>query len=237
MHLKIKDSAEFKQLLSELSNDLVYANIHLKLFKDLNDAVSEYVVEFNQSAAFWRLTFSAHWDTCVTRLCRSYDPHPRSLNLRNLLDTINENPEWFDEDEFRARLKGNPFVDSLAASPRRPDPEQLKKDLAFVSESNPLVKTLVKWRHNAYAHRSPNHALNPSGLRTSDPLLTANLYTLASEGIRILNTYSSLFQASTDSTNLIGHDDYLSVLKAVREHLAAWEARFQADLALARAQE
>jgi hypothetical protein len=32
---------------------------------------------------------------------------------------------------------------------------------------------------------------------------------------------------------MVGRDDYLSILKAVREHLAALEAKFQAELLVA----
>jgi hypothetical protein len=84
MHLKINASSEFKQLLSQLSDDRVYANVYLKLFKDLNAATAEYVVEFNQAVAFWRLTFSAHWDACVIRLCRAYDMNPDSLAIKQI---------------------------------------------------------------------------------------------------------------------------------------------------------
>ena len=43
-----------------------------------------------------------------------YDKDSRSLSLLSLLDTIAINVHYFDEAEFRERLKDNPFVDSLA---------------------------------------------------------------------------------------------------------------------------
>ena len=160
MHLDVKDAAEFQTMLGALADDLVDANIHLRLYLDLNAALPEFSQEFNEASTFWFLTFRAHLDAAVIRVCRSYDTEKKALNLRNLLDTISENVAWFDEAQFRERLQGNPFIDSLADSARRPDAKRLQEDLTFVKEDI-RVKTLVVWRHNAYAHRSVTHALAP----------------------------------------------------------------------------
>jgi len=49
----------------------------------------------------------------------------------------------FDEPNFRQRLKGNAFVESLAAELIAPDQAQLQKDIETVSDSDPLVHKLV----------------------------------------------------------------------------------------------
>ncbi len=233
MRIDISTAAEFKSLLTALSDDLVYANIYMRLLRKLNADANEYIEEINQSTAFWRLIFTAVSDAGVLRLCRAYDTEAKSLNLRNLLETIRENLSWFDEPQFRERLKGNPYVDSLAATPRRPDSAQLEKDIEFVGTANEKVKTLVQWRHNAYAHKSPSHALNPSALPTRAPLLLDDIEHLAKEGLSILNRYRSLFEASTDPAWLIGEDDYKSVLEAVRRDLRRQETDIEAEIGLA----
>jgi hypothetical protein len=170
-------------------------------------------------------------DACLLRLCRAYDTHAQSLNLRNLIDTIEDNMVWFDEPEFRVRLKENLHLDSLASIPRRPDAAQLVKDRAFVTaDGNPLVKTLVQWRHNAVAHQSVHHALNPAAFVSHNELLFSDIQLLAEEGMRILNRYSSLFQARTDMPRMIGNDDYKFVLDAVKEKLKAIRAAFDAEV-------
>lgn len=125
MKIKITNSEEFSRLLETLTNETVTACIHFKLYSDLEAARPDYSVEFNESWTFWWLTFQAHLDTTLFRLCKIYEPHPQSLNLRNLLNIIKENAKFFDEDNFRERLKGNPFVDSLASSFKKPDLIQL----------------------------------------------------------------------------------------------------------------
>ncbi len=230
MEIKIKDSKEFQHLLEALATELVDANIHIKLRSDLTGAVAQYHTEYNQSGTFWSLTFQAHLDAAVFRLCKIYEQHNKTLNLRNLLDTIKANISIFDREEFRERLKDNPFVEGLSDISRKPDEAQLDKDIAFVSEENPLVKNLIVWRNNFFAHRGTKHAINKNGLETDYPLTIEDVEELLSEGMRILNRYSSLFGASTYSTNMIGHDDYQHVLKSIQEHLASYEQRIEEEI-------
>src|SRR6266545_923009 len=212
MKLQVQDASEFHRLLGALVDELVDAQINLRLHQDLTASVRDYAREFGQSNTFWSLTFQAHLDAAVFRLCKAYDQNNTSLNLKNLLDTVSANLHLFDEAEFRERLKGNPFVDSLAATSRRPDTAQLQTDLEFVSNANPLVKKLTIWRNNFYAHRSPTYALDPGSLAKRFPLSVSDVDVLSQEGVRIVNRYSVLFIATTHSTTIVGHDDYRSVL-------------------------
>jgi hypothetical protein len=105
MQIRIKDSEEFGGLLKALADEIVTACIHFRLYSDLNAAVNSYVTELNQSPAFWSYTFRAHLDAVLLRLCRIYEQHDSSLNLRNLLDTIQANIDIFDIEQFRERLR------------------------------------------------------------------------------------------------------------------------------------
>jgi hypothetical protein len=205
----------------------------MKLFKDLLAARPEYSREFNLSRTFWSLTLRAHLDAVILRLCKAYDQYRRgkpSLNLCNLLDTIEANLHLFDEPNFRERLKDNPFVDSLAATPRRPHAAELQQDRESVSNSNPLVKKLTIWRNNFYGHRSSYHALDSDSLERQWPLSVTDIEQLLANGVTVVNRYSILFLAEAHSTNMVGRDDYLSLLKAVRESLDAREARIQEEI-------
>jgi len=107
MQIQIKNSGEFHSLLTALLDELVDARTHLTLYKDLVKAHDEYATEFSQSWTFWSLTLSAHIDAVHLRLCKAYDQHEKgnpTLNLRNLLHTIEANLYLFDEANFRARL-------------------------------------------------------------------------------------------------------------------------------------
>jgi hypothetical protein len=227
MNITVSDSAEFKRLLEALVDELIDARDHFRLHQDLDAAIPEYQAEFNQSAAFWTFTLSAHMDATLLRLCKAYDLYERkpSLNLRNFLETIKANLHLFDEANFRERLKNNVFVDSLARDSRRPDAAQLKKDLESVTNANPLVRNLTVWRNNYLAHRSRTSALNAKGLAATNPLLFSDIKTLIDNGLRVVNHYSSLFNANVHTSLPI--TDYKHLLDAVRRDLERRESRMQ----------
>jgi len=189
--IRIKDSAEFDSLMKGLARDIVDANIHYRLYKNLNDAISEYVNELNQSAAFWNLTFSAQLDATLLRLSRAYDSHTASLNLPRLLATIKAHLHIFDTQDFKQRLKDNPFVESLASDCRIPDKNELKADIDLVSTTDTLVKRLLAWRNNIGAHRNPRETLAPNSVVVA-PLKYSEIESLLDRAITILNKYSLL---------------------------------------------
>jgi hypothetical protein len=234
MKIDVSDSAEFKGLLESLVDELIDAHDHFRLHQDLDAAIPDYQAEFNQSAAFWTFTLSAHIDATLLRLCKAYDLYEGkpSLNLRNLLETIKANMHFFDEPHFRMRLKENPFVDSLATGARKPDSVELQKDLQSVSDADPLVKKLTIWRHNYFAHRSRASALNPKDFSARNPLLFSEIGALIDNGLRIVNHYSSLFNATVHTSFPI--KDYKYLLNAVRRDLKRQESEMQGYRAAAK---
>jgi hypothetical protein len=223
MQIRIDSSQEFGRLLNALADEMVSACIHYRLYSDLEAARKNYIVELNESKAFWSLTFKAHLDTVLFRLCKIYDQHSSSLNLKNLLDTIKANIDIFDVEQFRERLKDNPFVDSLSTSPTKPDMAQLENDINYVSEANPSVKALIFWRNNLFAYRSAKHVAKNRNLADHYSLNLKQIERLLKEGMCILNRYSSLFHANRHSTQIVGHDDYLNVLEAIRKVVRQYE--------------
>lgn len=231
MRLKFKTAEEFRRLLTALLDDLVDASFHFTLHQNLAKACEEYATELAQSPTFWGLTLSAHMDAVLLRLCRAYDTYESTaLSLRNLLDTIRAHLSIFDEANFRRRLKGNPFVDSLAVKLKPPDQIQLEKDIEVVSNSDPLVHKLVTWRHHYVAHRNSHFTLNPQKFDAQYPLLFAEIGALITRALEVGNRYSLLFDATSHATLMVGRDDYLNVLKAVREHEEANERRLDKQL-------
>lgn len=203
--------------------------MHWNMRKSLAASVTEYQVELNQSPAFWTLTFNAHWDTAFYRLSRLYDQTKRALNLPNFLQTIQVNVARFDSGAFRTRYKTNQFIDNLSKTNRRPDDATLAADLASVSErTDPLVARLVDIRNRVLAHRDPSVLLSPNPNDVFS-LSEAEFDTLIVRAQTIVNRYSRLFSAQTNSMKIVGEDDFRSVLSYVREGVQAAEARAEAD--------
>ena len=214
---------EFKRLLDVLASDLLEAEHHYRLYHNLQKSLEEYEGEINTYIGFWRLTFNAHCEACLLHLCRAYDNHQKKnkndkkgiLSLQSLLQIIQGNTEIFDVARFRERQRENPYVDSLAQDNRKPPDEQIQKDLKDVlDENNPLVRKLSKLRGSRIAHTDRNLIL--AGKDDPAPLTWSEVKELINTGLRILNYYRELFEASIDSPMLIGENDYEQVLKIIR---------------------
>ena len=227
MRIQVNDDKEFDRLLESLSFDVVHANIHYKLFRDLYGAKVEFEREMRQSWTFWWLTIEAHRDYALYLLARVFDQEQKSLGLRNFLQTIQKYVHLFDEVRFRERLRGNKFVDSLAKSARRPDLVKLQEHIALVTSSDknadPAVRRLVTLRNTELAHRAPKPLLRPRTPEESQRITWTEIEHLLKLAVKLLNRYSSLFKATSYSTQIVGHDDYRHVLLAVRENLRKWE--------------
>lgn len=234
MRIHVEDDKEFELLLDSFSSDVVSAGIHHRLLKDLWRSVTEYERELNQATAFWSLTFQAHLDAVLFRLCRIYDQHKTALSLRNFLQTIQKYAHLFDEAKFRERLRGNKFVDSLAESAKKPDEVQLSKDISSVDSSHSsvdlAVKKLVELRHGSLAHRDPKFVLSTRSSEVLEPLSFDEIDHVLDLATGIINRYSYLFRASVYSIQIVGHDDYLSVLNAVREGYVRREQEIENEI-------
>ncbi|MBB6247219.1 hypothetical protein [Rhodanobacter sp. A1T4] len=214
--IAVKTSEEFSRLLESLANDVVHANIHWKQWNDLASALDAQPQVWAQSRTFWHLTLNANIFTALQSLCRAYDQHQKSLHLLSWLKTIQANTHLFGQDEFKRRLAGNPFVDSLATAPRAPDPNVLEQDIELCSISDPDVRLLMQYRGNFLAHRNAKSTSSGTANNGKYALPGTQIEVLLERAKTILNRYSYLFSASTHSVNMLGHDDYKYVFKSVQ---------------------
>jgi hypothetical protein len=223
--ISVKDSAEFERLLKALSDDIVDAHIHYRLYEELIRAIEKYPFVVHQSNVFWTFTLQAHLNSCVYALIRAYDQDSRSLHLRSWLITIQENLQLFDDAAFRERLKDNPYVASLAEDPRKPDSVVLADDIAACSSTDAIVKKLTIYRGNRIAHRGARFLLSSLDREEKYVPMFDELRILLDRAKIILNRYSYLFAASVYSTTVVGHDDYEYIFQSVQEKVE--EARKQ----------
>jgi AbiU2 len=228
--IRISSVQEFERLLDSVADDCVTALIHWKLWRDLDLAISHFEREMNQSPAFWSRTLRAHLDVVFFRLARLYDQHSKSLSLRNWLETIQANIAFFDVDNFKTRLKDNPFVESLADDVRRPDQTVLAQDIKSVSKTADLLVTrLYKARNQLFAHRDPLVVLVPIHLRDFE-MTCDDIDTLIDRAVQLVNNYSSLFRATTYSTIILGRDDFERTLRLVKKALSAEDVEYEQEI-------
>lgn len=215
--ISIKDAAEFKQLLKTLSDDVIDAHIHYRLYEGLAEAIGKHPLVAQQSNTFWIFTLQAHLNSSVYALFRVYDQNTKALHLLSWLTTIQENLHLFDEEAFRERLRDNPYVASLTQGSRKPDPALLADDVVACSNSDSIVKKLTVYRSNRIAHRNAKALLAPGDIGEKFGLTFDDIRTLLERAKTILNRYSYLFVASVYSTKVIGHDDFEYIFKCVEE--------------------
>lgn len=224
--IQIKDGSHLIRLIEALASEVVDAHIHFKLFMDLRDAVQTNERVIAQSRAFWSLTIKSHYLAAVSALGRCYDQHGDALSLASWLRTIRENMHLFSEESFRVRLKNNPFVESLAESPRIPELKQIDHDITLVEQGKcETVKKLATVRNTHIAHIDSRRFL-ADNLGDSLPSIDET-QALLDRAIQIVNRYSTLFQAKTYSTQIVGHDDFKSVIKMVGDQLDQIESDIQ----------
>nr|WP_275976578.1 hypothetical protein [Geothrix alkalitolerans] len=202
-----------EHLLDGLSSDIVDCIHYRKLFLAINNEIINFPDVFAQSNTFWHYTTRSLSDSSLNALCRVFDTEDSALSLPNLLTIITDNLHCFSEQDFRARLAKNPFVESLAESSRAPDSNQLASDIEACSTSNPLVQKLLIWRNNIFAHRGAKSTLKNFAILSSNEITWDEVVELSTMAIQIYNRYLSLFKAATWSTMLMGETDFISLLR------------------------
>ena len=223
MEIKVKNSDDLNKLLDALANEIVDANIFFRLYRDITSSIRENARAFSQSNTFWYFVFISLNESCLLRLCKIYDQENKSLNLFNLLETIKVNIGYFEKEQFRKRLKDNPFVNSLAESDTIPDKKRLEKDIIFARKNNPLIKKLLAWRNNKIAHIGAKITLGYDQILRDNPIDQKEVESLLDKSHEIFNRYSYLFKASTYSRHVVGHDDFKSLLKFLNMGLEKWD--------------
>jgi len=214
---RAKSPEEFRRLINALSSDIVDAHVHWKLYCDLLAALREQPAVGQQSNTFWYLTLNAHAETAVLHLCRAFDKDGKSLHLLGWLETIKDNLQLFEKTAFKSRLASNPFVESLASTPRIPEAATLENDIRACDHKDPLVRRLVQFRGSVVAHRSAKLALDASS--GPGPFSNSEMGALLERARSVFNRYCDLFAAETFSVSMVGRDDYQFIFKCVSEQV------------------
>ena len=102
-----------------------------------------------------------------------------------------------------------------------------REDIRSRGSNFPSRGPLVSWRDKFYAHRDPDHVLDPELI---PPLTWRDVHALMNMGVRIINRYSQLSTASEHSTRMVGDDDYQVVFKAIRLELKTHEVELRREL-------
>ena len=221
--LKLKSADDFEKLLKHVADDLFQAKVHYTVFSEIGRLAQAHIDELNFSPVFWQFTFRGHAELALVRVFRIYDQHPSGFHLLRLLQTVKGSDWLFSKAAFMSRLKNNEYAESLYSG--IPDKSQLEADIHFVSESNPRIKNLKKWRDEVFFHKAPRRLLSGSSFATDNPLPYAEVSALIEEGATLVNRYSSYFNAVHFGNDTHHWKDVDFVVEALTHHPFVKELR------------
>jgi hypothetical protein len=217
---KAYSHAEIKQMVSAVAHEAINANVHYKLFRSLRKKIRGYVREYNQTPAFWGLTMNAHLRAALSSLCLAYDTHPKGINLKRLMEMMRDsaNKPWIAPDDAASTRSGATKA-------------QFERDLKAVSKNDPLAKRLIWQRNNLFAHKNLDNVMNGGTDQAKFTLSHHQFTRLVDRAIRIVNRYGDIYIGNTWSRRMVGDDDYVYVLQAIRESVNSHERKIKAEIA------
>ena len=225
--IPVSCDAEFESLLKRLSEDIVEAPAFLRLDKLLRSKFSEYEREVNNGAFFWTFSVKAIREAGLLRIARIYDQEQRALSLRRLLLTIQANPHFFDDETVKRRVNPD-YAAAMMPRSHLPNPTQITNDLLLVSDDDPLVHKIVRWRNTLGAHISAKTTLKRPVI--ADPLTFEDADNLCTRAFDVFNRYTSLFHATTHSRMIIGEEGSVeSIFKFLRLGFEAYDKQVEAE--------
>jgi hypothetical protein len=225
--IDIKNDSELTKLFDALADDIVRAHAYYKLYSDLLKDSTTHSDVFNESNTFWTLTSDSLREASILRVCRVYDR--KGLSLERLIKTVQAYKQYFSKANFKNRLSNNIYKDSLAEFDRLPKDQDIEKDLALISKNNKLVKKLIDYRNDSFAHRNVDLILRPK--HDFEPISYPEFEHLLKNSLTIYNKYSELFRASTNLASFIGQDDYTGLLKFASLGLKKHEEDIEKEIA------
>lgn len=150
------------------------------------------------------------------RVLRIYDQHPSGFHLLRLLETVKDNDWLFAKAAFLDRLKNNEAAERLYQG--GPDKKVLEDDIHFVSDANPRIKLIKKWRDEVIFHKDPRHLLSGRSFESDNPLPLTEVLELIEEAARLVNRYSAHFNSVDYSNDTEQWSDVDFVLEALTHH-------------------
>ena len=106
-------------------------------------------------------------------------------------------------------------------------PKEIAADLELVSDGDPLVDKIIRWRNTLGAHISPKRMLKEP--RAQFNFLTPDdASALCSRAFDVFNRYTSLFHATTHSRMIVGEEGSAeAVFKFLRMGLVAYDKQIE----------
>ena len=208
----MNDGGKLSKAIEILMHDIVYASIYNKLINELIECHKENTEVFNQSNTFWYLVFESIKESRMIRLCRICDTEIKSISIGNLLQAIKGCKCVFSKEEFRNRLKNNPFVESLSKYNREVNIEELDDEIKSFNDNQTVMK-IRKWRNNYIAHKGITEGLKDFRILSENELTFEDISSFINYSHKLINKYLNNLSAIAWSDKIVGDDDFKNLIK------------------------
>lgn len=186
--------------LDRVIETVVLAKAHLKISRDLGRTLHEDPAILHVAPAFWGLSLNAHLDAAQLYAAKLFDKRPGTISIEHLLETVEQlkdqfphgTPEQMEEVVQRARAQ-----------------------IADLRTQH-LSKIAAK-RNRVLAHMDQKIVADPEKFAKDVQVAVPDLIAVFGTAESVLNELTERLRDASQWFDLLGTDDYRSVVKLVAD--------------------
>jgi len=200
---------EFTTRLDFLTNELVNIKSKLDLLFHLHERKQDRLDQMNVAPAFFGLVFNSFENDLVICLFRFFDADPKSASLSSFLSFAGSHLELFSNEAFLLR---NPSGPKYWHPERQITNEIIDKQRIEIVALRPILDSLRLRRNKLHAHSDQMYVYQPLKLNDEASFTFNDAHKLIDVGRKTLDAYSSSFDNSFQSWDIINRFDIDNVL-------------------------
>jgi hypothetical protein len=225
----MKAESKYEKYYNLLIGEIINARMHFGLYKRLQEARKDYFDELNQAPGFFSFTIKAHLDAGLMHVSRLLKKQTGSITVWKFLDFIENNLDLFSTKAFSQRMAKDSFYENQVKSHRPVSLEDVENHRNQLLNFRQVIENIITWRDKKGAHIDEKFGLRQVDVFRDFPIKLAELEELTRAIANILNTYSSAYNSSSYSIDMVGADDVEVVLDAIRVQLEQYEKQFEEE--------
>lgn len=220
-----KPSVQEEQFLKyhqRLIDELRWANMHFKVWKQVRNHTTDYLRELNQASAFFSSTIKAHLDSAVMHLSKILDKHGKALSIWKFLNFVEQNQDIFSMHAFSQHMiakYGYEVQDRIEKRFKLHAPittETVDEDRRRLNSLNRAIRNLERWRHKQFAHIDMKSVLQGVNITKQYPIQLGKFEEIIKTLHDILDRYSIAYHAVGHSMDMSFESGLKTILTSIR---------------------
>lgn len=211
---------QFLKYYEELMNELRHANMHFRIWKQLQNHGVDYPRELNQAAAFFGFTIRAHLYTAIMQLSKILDKDERSLSSWKFLRFVEQNQDIFSMHAFSRRMiakRGYEVQDKTWFKRHVPvTSKTIEEDRKRLNGLSKAIRNLDRWRNKWFAHIDMESVLQGVNITKQYPIQGGKFEEIIKTLHDILDRYSTACHALGQSIDMSFDSGLETILTSIR---------------------